>query len=72
MVSYVLFVFYTAGYDFANREAGVGQGRAQHGSVERDAPLRHAGRKRQQLRFYLPAFLREESSPPGVRRCGAK
>jgi len=29
-----------------NREAGAGQGRAQHGSAERDAPLRRGWRKR--------------------------
>jgi hypothetical protein len=39
-------MFYTAGYDFANREAGVGQGRAQHGSAQRDAPLLRVKRKR--------------------------
>jgi hypothetical protein len=46
MISYVRFMFYTAWYDFANREAGAGQGRAQHGSAERDASLRRGGRKR--------------------------
>ena len=30
---YVRFMFYAAGYDFANREAGAGQGRAQHRSA---------------------------------------
>ena len=43
---YVLFMFYTAGMTFGNREAGAGQGRAQHGSAERDAPLRRGWRKR--------------------------
>jgi len=39
-------MFYTAGYDFASREAGAGQGRAQHGSAQRDAPLPRGWRKR--------------------------
>jgi hypothetical protein len=52
-------MFYAAGYDFASREAGAGQGRAQHGSAQRDAPLRRVKRKRQQLLFLLPAFVRE-------------
>jgi hypothetical protein len=39
-------MFYAAGYDFANREAGSGQGHAQHGSAQRDAPLRHVRRER--------------------------
>ena len=44
--SYVLFLFYTAVDDSGNREAGAGQGRAQHGSAQRDAPLRRGRRKR--------------------------
>jgi len=39
-------MFYPAGWALGNREAGAGQGRAEHGSAERDAPLRRGWRKR--------------------------
>ena len=46
MTNYVRVLFYRAKLDLSNREAGAGQGRAQHGSAQRDAPLWRDRRKR--------------------------
>jgi len=45
MTNYVRVLFCRAKLDLSNREAGAGQGRAQHGSAQRDAPLWRVRRK---------------------------